>query len=124
MDIARRIHRGATVVVLSGPADRLQAVRQALLPVVRAPGLVVVDVDTLTAVDPRRLRDLVVGLLELGGDPERLRLVARRNTVVQLLARGCIHHLLPLHRSVDDAIAVYYAHKLTYGRLVTGAYSR
>ena len=121
--IALRTHRGATVLVLSGAADRLEAVREALVPVLRTAGLVVVDVDTLTAVDPRRFRELVVGLLELGGDPARLRLVARRNTIVQVLARGRIHHLVPLHRTVEDAVAFYYAHRLAYGQVV-GAYSR
>ena len=119
--IAVRMYRGATVLVLSGPADSLDSVRQTLVPVLTTPGLVVVDVDPLTKVDPRRLRELVVGLLHFGGDPERLRLVAGRNTMVQSLTRGRIHHVVPLHRTVDDAIAVHYASRVTPSRRLAGA---
>ena len=107
--ISVRVHRGATVLVLSGAIDSLDPVRDATVPFLRTPGLVVVDLDRLTTVDTRRLRELIVRLLDMGGDPERLRLVVRRNSMLELVTRARVHHLVSLHRTVEDAIAVHHA---------------
>ena len=113
--ISARIHRGATVLALSGAVDSLDPVRDAAVPLLRTPGLVVVDIDSLTAVDTRRLRELIVRLLDVGGDPQRLRFVVRRNSLLELLTRARVHHLVSLHPTVDDAIGVHYASRRDSG---------
>ena len=114
--IAVHIQKGATVLVVSGPVDSLDSVGDAAAPLLRTPGLVVVDLDRLTAVDARRLREMVVRLLDMGGDPERLRLVVRRNSLLELVTRARVHHLVSLHRTVHDAIAVHDASRSGCGR--------
>ena len=113
--IAVHIQKGATVLVVSGPVDSLDSVGDTAAPLLRTPGLVVVDLDRLTAVDARRLREMVVRLLDMGGDPERLRLVVRRNSLLELVTRARVHHLVSLHRTVHDAIAVHHASRLAAG---------
>lgn len=102
------VDRGATVVHVRGRADATSvAARRAWLAAAAADArLVVVDLDGTTAAAPQAVRDLVSAL---GAGPPRVRLVARRNSVVTLLARGRIHHVFAVHRSIDDAIAAHRA---------------
>ncbi len=106
---------GATVVTASGVADErvLLLMRQAVAKAALHADLVVVELDQLALVDVSRLRDLLTAVNEA---PRRasLRLVARRTSATALLVRWRIHHVIPVHRSVEDAIAM---HRITRGRL-------
>ncbi len=106
------IDRGATVVRVRGRADTasLAARRPSLAAAAAEARVVVVDLDQTTVAAPQAVRDLVGAL---GADPTRVHLVARRNSMVDLLARGRIHHVFAVHRRIEDAIA---AHRAAMGR--------
>lgn len=114
LDVSVTIHRGATVLNLKGTADApsLAARREALVRATGDAAVVVVDLDAATLAGPDALRQLVSLVAgPAGGD--RVHLVARRNSVTTALAHWRIHHLVGVHRSVDDAIA---AHRALGGR--------
>ena len=106
LSVVVSIDRGATVVRVRGRADSASvADRRAALAAAGADArVVVVDLDEATASAPQAVRDLVGAL---GADPTRVHLVARRNSMVDLLARGRIHHLFAVHRRIEDAIAAH-----------------
>ncbi|MDQ4133864.1 MAG: hypothetical protein M3179_11825 [Actinomycetota bacterium] len=110
-----RDHSGAMVVSATGVADErvLLLMREAVARAALNADLVVLELDELTLVDVGRLREL---LTSVNGAPRRasLRVVARRTSALALLVRWRIHHLVPVHRSVEDAIATQ---RMTRGRL-------
>ena len=108
LSVVVSIDRGATVVRVRGRADTasVAARRPSLAAAAADARVVLVDLDGATAAAPQAVRDLVGAL---GTDPTRVHLVARRNSMVDVLARGRIHHHFAVHRSIDDAIAAYRA---------------
>jgi hypothetical protein len=110
-----RIQRWATVVSVTGVADErvLDLLREAVARAALTADLVVVEIDHLTLVDVSRLRELVTALNN-SRRRASLRLVARRSSATALLVRWRIHHLVPVHRSVEDAITV---HRVTHHRV-------
>lgn len=103
VDISVTTERDATVVRLAGTADKRSLHRswRSRLVAEADTAHVVVDLDGVVVATPEALRELIE---DLGGGP-RVRLVARRNSVVERLVRWRIHHLVDLHRSLDDALA-------------------
>ena len=87
------VDRGATVLSLRGTADPagVAAARQALAAAAAGAALIIVDLDGTTATVPEALRDLVAAVAD---DPDRVHVVARRNTVVGLLAQDRVHHVV------------------------------
>ena len=101
------IERGATVLRLRGTVDPAEvAARRSTLAAAAADApLVIVDLDDTTAVAAQAVRDLLNSL----GDPVRVHVVARRRSMVSLLAQSRIHHVFAVHRSITDAIAAHQA---------------
>jgi anti-anti-sigma regulatory factor len=120
-EVRVRLHRGATVVSATGVADGtlLGPLTRALVVATADADLVVVDLDELTLLDADGLRGIIRAMVDAGRAP-RLRLVTRRRSAAAVLARWRVHHLVPVHRTVDDAISV---HRYLAGRVTEGAAS-
>jgi hypothetical protein len=108
LDVTVTIQRGAAVLRLMGTADPADvAAGQASLAAAAGDArVVVVDLDGMTAAAPDGVRQLVA---TLDAYPRRVHLVARRNSMVTLLTRARIHHVVDVHHSVADAIAAAWA---------------
>jgi hypothetical protein len=106
LQVAVSIDHGATVLRLRGVADRagVAAARDALAAAALDAPLVVVDLDGTSSTAPDALQELIRAV---PGDPGRVRVVARRNSVVGMLAQARIHHLVPVHRSIADALGAF-----------------
>jgi membrane-bound ClpP family serine protease len=104
LPVSVTVDRGATVLHLRGTADPagVAAARDVLTAAAADAAMVVVDLDETTGGAPDALRDLVQ---VVAADPERVHVVARRNSVVGLLTQARIHHLVAVHRSIADALA-------------------
>ena len=113
------VHRGATLLTLAGTADfgAVAAQRTALAAAAAGAALVVVDLDQVTFADADGLRDLVA-LLAGRDREERVHLVTRRNSVTTVLTRARIHHVVGVHRTVDEAIAAYGSRRRRLSRPV------
>lgn len=105
LSIEVRSDNFAVVVALAGAADaaRLEQLRDPLTAALLDAGLVVLDLDELTTVDPGGLRAMIVDVpaTARGG---KLHIAARHAPTVATLARARIHHLVAVHRSVTDAL--------------------
>ena len=106
LEVAVTLDRGATVLRLRGTADPagVAAARGALAAAAADAAMVVVDLDGTTGAGPEALRDLVRAV---PGDPDRVHVVARRNSVVGVLAQARIYHLVAFHISFANALAAH-----------------
>ena len=91
---------------LRGTADPagVAAARGALAAAAADAAMVVVDLDGTTGVAPEALRDLVRAV---AGDPDRVHVVARRNSVIGVVAQATLHHGVAVHRRVADALTAH-----------------
>jgi anti-anti-sigma factor len=100
---------GAVVVALAGTADAsmLQPVAGPLTAALDDTKVLVLDLDDLDTVDVAGMHDLITGVLApaRGG---QLRIAASRAATMASLAQTEVHHLVPVHRSVGDALAADY----------------
>ena len=98
---------GAVVVALAGTADAsiLDRLRDPLRAALADALALVLDLDEVTTLDAEALRDVLIAVLDCA-DGGRLRIAASREATFASLAAARIHHLVAIHRSVDDAIGV------------------
>lgn len=106
LSIQVRSDNGAVVVALAGAADAsmLEPLRDPITAALADAHVLVLDLDELASVDPAGLRQLIVEVLGCarGG---QLRIAAARAATIAALAETGIHHIVPVHRSVADALA-------------------
>jgi len=112
LHVAVSIHQEATVLRLTGAADPAGVAASSDMLAAAGAGtrLVVIDLDGTAAAAPDGLHDLVSAF---GADLTRLHLVARRNSLIDLLTQARVHHRVAVHRSLDEAVA---AHRAATGR--------
>ena len=106
LEVVVSVDRGATVLRLRGTAEPagVAAASEALAAAAADAAMVVVDLDGTTGAAPEALRDLVRAV---AGDPDRVHVVARRNSVIGVVAQARLHHVVAVHRSVADALAAH-----------------
>lgn len=106
LSIQVRSDNGAVVVALAGAADAsmLEPLRDPITAALADTPLLVLDLDELSTVDPVYLRELIVEVVATarGG---QLRIATTHAATVAALAEARIHHVVPVHRSVADALA-------------------
>jgi len=104
-----RSDSGAVVVALAGTADAsmLDPLRNPLRAALADACALVLDLDEVTTLDAEALRDVLIAVLD-SADGGRLCIAASREATFASLAEARIHHLVAVHRSVDDAIGVLH----------------
>lgn len=100
-----RVHEGATVVEARGQADAttIAALRDAVVSAASRSWLVVVELDEVQITEPTVLEAVIEQAKAVGG-PERVRIAVRRHTAVTQITRWRIHHAVPVHATVAEAI--------------------
>jgi len=96
---------GTVVVALAGTADApmLKPLLEPLSAALLGAQTLVLDLDQLTLSDAAPLRELVVALLD-NAHGGQLTIAAGHDHAVGALTASRVHHLVPIHRSVADAI--------------------
>lgn len=106
LSIQVRSDNGAVVVTLAGAAGAgmLEPLRDPLTAALGDAKVLVLDLDELTDIDPLGLRAVLVEVLDAarGG---QLRIAASHAHTIAALVEGRVHHLVPVHRSLRDALA-------------------
>lgn len=106
LSIQVRSDNGAVVVTLAGAADAsmLEPLRTPISAALSDANVLVLDLDELDSVDSGYLRELIVDVVgrARGG---QLRIATTHAATAAALADARIHHVVPVHRSVADALA-------------------
>jgi anti-anti-sigma factor len=106
LSIHGRTDNGAMVVTLAGAADAamLEPLRDPLSSALSDATVLVLDLDELTVVDGEGLRALILEVLS-AAEGGQLRIAASHAATVSALIEARIHHVVPVHHRLPDALA-------------------